>query len=119
MQMSASDSLRQQVKWIREALDPSTPRSQRIGLEDVDVEEIEAAGDELDELHAQRDALNGDVTKMGQEIERLSAQVEFLAGRVRNAHTLLEHDEDHKAMVLLAETWLEHKASFTSTDSQP
>jgi hypothetical protein len=40
--------------------------------------------------------------------------IKFLAGRIRNAHTLLEHDEDHKAMVLLAETWLEHNAKFAS-----
>jgi hypothetical protein len=43
-----------------------------------------------------------------------AAHIKFLAGRIRNAHTLLEHDEDHKAMVLLAETWLEHNAKYAS-----
>ena len=60
--------------------------------------------------------------KVVKERDQLRAQVEdekrrvtFLAGRVQNAHTLLQNDEDHKAMVLLAETWLEHRRSHTST----
>lgn len=48
--MSYPASLRQQAKWIREALDPATEKSMRIGLEDVDVDELEAAADYIDVL---------------------------------------------------------------------
>ena len=48
-----SESLRQQARWIREALDPDTPKSQRIGLEDVDLEELDGAADEIASLRAQ------------------------------------------------------------------
>src|ERR1035437_7361201 len=48
--MSYPASLRQQAKWIREALDPATPLWQRIDLGDVDVDELEAAADYIDAL---------------------------------------------------------------------
>lgn len=48
--MSYPASLRQQAKWIREALDPATEPTQRIGLEDIDIEELEAAADYIDVL---------------------------------------------------------------------
>jgi hypothetical protein len=48
--MSYPASLRQQAKWIREALDPATEPSQRIGLEDIDVDELEEAADYIDSL---------------------------------------------------------------------
>lgn len=55
---------------------------------------------------------------MKAEIERLRAHVKFLAGRVRNAHTLLEHNEYAKAEVLLAETWLEeYMPALPSTEN--
>jgi hypothetical protein len=63
MNRSYGDSLRQQAKWIREALDPATPRHQRIALEDIDVDEIEAA------------AAEGDMAY--DEIAKLRAQVEY------------------------------------------
>lgn len=50
--MSYAYSLRQQAAWIREALDPSTPETQRITLDDIDVEELEAAANEIDRLSA-------------------------------------------------------------------
>lgn len=50
--MSYADSLRQQARWIKEALDPATPKTQRIDLGDVDTDELEAAADELDRLGA-------------------------------------------------------------------
>lgn len=53
--MTYPDSLRQQARWIREALDPNTPAAQRIGLEDVDVDEMEGAAAEIERL---RGALN-------------------------------------------------------------
>ncbi len=51
--MSYADSLRQQARWIREALDPKTPESQRIELQDVDVDELEAAADEIERLQSE------------------------------------------------------------------
>lgn len=45
--MSYAASLYQQSKWIKEALDPATPDHQRIGLDDLDTEEIELAADHL------------------------------------------------------------------------
>lgn len=50
--MSYADSLRQQAAWIREALDPNTPDTQRITLDDIDVDELEEAAKELDALAA-------------------------------------------------------------------
>ncbi len=49
--MNYAESLRQQAKWIREALDPSTPVSQRIELQDIDTDELEAAADHIDSLN--------------------------------------------------------------------
>ena len=48
--MSYADSLRQQARWIREALDPSTPDDQRISMDDIDIDELEEAANELDRL---------------------------------------------------------------------
>lgn len=48
--MSYPASLRQQAKWIREALDPDTEPTQRIDLDDVDTEELDAAADYIDTL---------------------------------------------------------------------
>ncbi len=48
--MSYAASLRQQAKWIREALDPSTPDAQRIDMGDIDVDELESAAKELERL---------------------------------------------------------------------
>lgn len=47
-------SLRQQARWIREALDNSVPAEQRIGLEDIDCDELEAAADYIESRPAQR-----------------------------------------------------------------
>lgn len=54
--MSYPDSLRQQAAWIREALDPATPETQRITLDDVDVDELEAAATYIEKL--ERDLRN-------------------------------------------------------------
>ncbi len=43
-------SLRQQAKWIEEALDPATPETQRIDLGDVDLDELRAAADVIERL---------------------------------------------------------------------
>jgi hypothetical protein len=43
-------SLRQQAKWIREALDPATPEYMRVDLGDIDIEELEAAANEIERL---------------------------------------------------------------------
>jgi hypothetical protein len=48
--MTYPASLRQQAAWVREALDPATPDTQRITLGDVDVEELEAAADRIEAL---------------------------------------------------------------------
>lgn len=48
--MSYADSLRQQAAWIREAIDPTTPDTQRITLDDIDTDEIEAAAKYIDKL---------------------------------------------------------------------
>ena len=48
--MSYAASLRQQAKWIREALDPATDDLQRIDLGDVDTEELDFAADYIDVL---------------------------------------------------------------------
>ena len=48
--MSYADSLRQQARWIKEALDPNTPKTQRIDLGDIDTDELEAAANELERL---------------------------------------------------------------------
>jgi hypothetical protein len=45
-----ADSLRQQAAWIRSSLDPTTPAEDRLGLDDVDLDELEAAADEIDRL---------------------------------------------------------------------
>jgi hypothetical protein len=50
--MTYPASLRQQAAWVREALDPATPDTQRITLGDVDVEELEAAADHIEKLEA-------------------------------------------------------------------
>lgn len=51
--MSYAYSLRQQAAWVREAIDPATPETQRITLDDVDVDELEAAAAEIDRLTKQ------------------------------------------------------------------
>jgi len=48
--VSYADSLRQQARWIKEALDPNTPKTQRIDLGDIDTDELEAAANELERL---------------------------------------------------------------------
>lgn len=48
--MSYPASLRQQAKWIREALDPDSESDLRITLDDVDTDELDAAADHIDEL---------------------------------------------------------------------
>lgn len=48
--MSYQDSLRQQAQWVREALDPAVDPSQRITIDDVDFDELEAAADHIDVL---------------------------------------------------------------------
>jgi hypothetical protein len=50
--MTYPASLRQQAAWVREALDPATPDTQRITLGDVDVEELEAAAARIEVLEA-------------------------------------------------------------------
>lgn len=45
-----ADSLNQQANWIEEALAPETPDSQRIGIEDIDIDELRGASDLLRRL---------------------------------------------------------------------
>jgi hypothetical protein len=48
--MSYADSLRQQARWIREALDPDFDPLMKVTLEDIDIEELEEAAAEIDDL---------------------------------------------------------------------
>jgi hypothetical protein len=50
--MTCADGLRQQAKWIEEALDTATRESQRIGLEDIDIGELIAAAVRIEALEA-------------------------------------------------------------------
>ena len=43
-------SLRQQVRWIKEAIDPATTETQRIELQDIDCDEIEEAAAHIERL---------------------------------------------------------------------
>lgn len=62
--MSYPASLRQQTKWIREALDPNTEASMRIGMEDIDLEEIDAAADYIDVLVETLEVIAGSKDKL-------------------------------------------------------
>ena len=62
--MSYPASLRQQAKWIREALDPATPLWQRIDLGDVDVDELEAAADYIDALVMAKNTSTLEINKL-------------------------------------------------------
>ena len=48
-------SLRQQVRWIKEAIDPATDDDQRIELQDVDCDEIEEAAAHIEMLERARE----------------------------------------------------------------
>lgn len=45
-----ADSLNQQADWIEAALAPETPDSQRIGIEDIDIDELRSAAESLRRL---------------------------------------------------------------------
>jgi hypothetical protein len=55
-----ADSLNQQANWIEEALAPETPDSQRIGIEDIDIDELRGASDLLRRLASSDGAVNGE-----------------------------------------------------------
>ncbi len=61
--MSYADSLRQQAAWVREALDPATPDTQRITFDDIDVDEIEAAAAHMDRMTAALEVIAGSADK--------------------------------------------------------
>jgi coenzyme F420-reducing hydrogenase delta subunit len=46
-------SLRQMADWVQEALDPESVETQRIRLEDIDTDELNAAADEIEALEAE------------------------------------------------------------------
>lgn len=91
--MSYADSLRQQARWIREALDPATPESQRIDLGDVDVEEFDGAATEIERLQAaKRGALSiaderaKEAVGLRAENERLRAALSSLVTEFKDYH---------------------------------
>lgn len=62
--MSHAASLRQQAKWIREALDPATPDTQRITMDDIDIDELESAADYIDVLVEALEVIAGSKDKL-------------------------------------------------------
>ena len=88
--MSYPASLRQQAAWVREALDPATPDTQRITLCDVDVEELEAAAARIEALEA---ALDRAVTRGLEQVQRtveLEAQLRADTNLFKRTNTRIE-----------------------------
>jgi hypothetical protein len=71
--VSYSESLRQQAQWIREALDPKTPEPQRITMDDIDVDELEAAADHINRLRAALELIAGSTTDKLQRMQAAAA----------------------------------------------
>ena len=76
--MTYPASLRQQAAWIREALDPATPDTQRITLGDVDVEELEAAADRIEQLEERMRGAEALIALWETRATRAEARVEAL-----------------------------------------
>jgi hypothetical protein len=74
--MTYPASLRQQAAWIREALDPATPDTQRITLGDVDVEELEAAADRIEQLEERMRGAEALIVLWETRATRAEAEVE-------------------------------------------
>lgn len=62
--MSYAASLRQQAKWIREALDPDFDPLMKITLDDIDIDEIESAADYIDVLVEALEVIAGSKDKL-------------------------------------------------------
>src|ERR1035437_10217600 len=95
--MSYPASLRQQAKWIREALDPATPLWQRIDLGDVDVDELEAAADYIDALVMAKNTRTLEITKLKIDIrdwqdssEAYRADCERLCKKLEEIHDITQ-----------------------------
>jgi hypothetical protein len=56
-------SLRQMAKWVREAVDPRTADSQRITLDDIDAEELDAAAAFMDRIRTLPQAVKEPVAR--------------------------------------------------------
>jgi len=62
--MSYAASLRQQAKWIREALDPDFDPLMKITLDDIDIDELESAADYIDVLVEALEVIAGSKDKL-------------------------------------------------------
>jgi len=62
--MSHAASLRQQAKWVREALDPDFDPLMKITLDDIDIDELESAADYIDVLVEALEVIAGSKDKL-------------------------------------------------------
>ena len=113
--MTYPASLRQQAAWVREALDPATPDTQRITLGDVDVEELEAAADRIEQLEERMRGAEALIVLWETRATRAEARVEAMENEAvlveREACAAIAAKRPHHSGIEIAE--LIHKRSDT------